>query len=222
MYTICTPLLKTKIFATVRSMLKNLLQETVIFLFRPLIVREVWGWGRIYKTFIGDYTRNWFWKNAKNRRIRGKLNCLLMELDISHWADRMTFFLGRWYDLPTQKLLKAVLKKGDEVVDIGANVGMFSLAARRFVGDQGIVHAFEPNPFPRERLNHNIEINQIENIKVYPVGLSETKGRLDLYVPYINSGEGSLAPVNYEDGNFYQVKVEINVGDNLRKKLHPG
>jgi hypothetical protein len=44
-----------------------------------------------------------------------------MELDISWWADRSTFFLGRWYDLPAQKLLEQVLRGGEEVADIGAS-----------------------------------------------------------------------------------------------------
>jgi len=196
-------------------MFKRMLQEAIVLLFRPLIVREVWGWGKVYEIFIGGHKRNWLWKNAKKRTIRGKLNYLLMELDISQWTDRSTFFIGRWYDFPTQEILKQVLMKGDEVADVGANVGMFSLTARHYIGSEGTVYAFEPNPIPRAQLNRNIEINQIENILVYPVGLGETNGQFSLYVPNINSGEGSLAPVNYDNSEWYATQVEIRVGDDL-------
>lgn len=129
--------------------------------------------------------------------------------------------MGRWYDLPTQRLLEQVLKKGDEVIDIGANVGMFSLAASSILGKEGIVHAFEPNPLPRKKLNRNIEINQIDNIRVYPVGLGETDGQFKLYVPNINSGEGSLAPVNYGDEECCELQVTVKNGDNLLQDTTP-
>ena len=206
------------------SIIKTLLQESVILTFRPLILREVLGWGKIYKVFVGSYKRNWFWQDSKKRIIRGKLNCFLMELDISGWSDRSTFFLGRWYDLKTQKLLKQVLKKGDEVVDIGANVGMFALTARHIVGSEGIVYSFEPNPEVRKKLNRNIEINRIENIKVYPVGLGEAEGQFVLYVPYINAGEGSFGcftDKEYQNSEYYKVPVDVNVGDNLLQESVP-
>ncbi|VXD20292.1 hypothetical protein PL8927_690046 [Planktothrix serta PCC 8927] len=206
------------------SFIKTLFQEAIIFTFRPLIFREVEGWGKIYNIFVGSYKRNWFWQNTRKRRIKGKLNNFWMELDISQWSDRYTFFLGRWYDLPTQKLLEQVLKKGDEVIDVGANIGMFALAARHIIGTEGIVYSFEPNPEARKHLNYNIEINQIENIKVYPVGLGETDAQLTLYVPYINSGEGSLASfpnTQYKDNKCYEVKVDVKVGDTLLQETAP-
>ncbi len=206
------------------SIIKTLLQEAVVLTFRPFIHQEVWGWGKIYELFVGDYKRNWFWQDAKQRIIKGKLNSFLMELDLSQWSDRSAFFLGRWYSLPIQKLLEQVLKQGDEVVDIGANVGMFSLAARNIVGSESRIYSFEPNPEPRKKLNRNIEINQIKNIKVYPVGLGEIEEQLTLYVPYINSGEGSLSRFSdheYEAEKCYEVKVEIKVGDDLLQAAAP-
>ncbi len=206
------------------SIVTTLLQETVIFVFRPFIFREVWGWGKIYSIFVGSYRRNWFWQGAKKRKIKGKLNTFLMELDISQWADRSTFFLGRWYDLPIQKLLEQVLSEGDEVVDIGANTGMFSLSARHLVGNKGIVYSFEPNPEPREKLNHNIAINDIENIRVYTVGLGEIDSSFPLYAPYINSGEASLSCFSnneYDKSKWYEVEVEVKIGDNVLQEASP-
>lgn len=206
------------------SIIKKMLQETIIFMIRPLIFREVGGWGKLYKIFVGDYKRNDFWQNAKKRTIKGKLNHFLMELDLSRWSDRSTFFLGRWYDLPIQKLLEQLLSKGDEVIDIGANVGNFALSARNIVGSEGFVYCFEPNPEPRKKLNHNIQINHIENIKVYSVGLGKVEGSFSLYIPYINSGEGSLSsfPKNeYEKTQWYEILVDVKVGDDILKNAVP-
>jgi len=204
--------------------IKALLQETIILTFRPLISREVWAWGKIYQIFVGDYRRNWFWQDARNRKVRGKLNNLLMDLDISQWSERAAFFLGRWYELETQKLLKKVLHSGDEVVDVGANIGMFSLAARHHIGNEGTIYAFEPNPEVRRRLNRNIEINQISNITVYPVGLGETEGQFVLYVPHVNTGEGSLSCFTdheYKRDKYWEVPVDVKIGDDLLQEVNP-
>ena len=206
------------------TLVRNVLQETVILLFRPVILREIWGWGKIYNFFVGSYRRDWFWQDAKKQTIKGRLNDFLMELDISKWADRSTFFLGRWYDLPTQQIVKQVLNKGDVVIDVGANVGMFSLVARHIVGQEGFVHSFEPNPATRKCLNRNIEINDIDNIKVYPLGLGEVEGEFSLYVPHVNSGEGSLArfsDAEYEISKFYEIQIEVKVGDSVLREVAP-
>ena len=147
-----------------------------------------------------------------------------MDLDISEWPDRSTFFLGRWYDLPTQKLLEEVLQIGDEVVDIGANVGMFSLAARSLIGDEGTVYSFEPNPEVQKRLYNNIEINQIKNVIIYPVGLGDSEGNFTLSVPHINSGEGTISKFReneYEDAKCHKVQVDVKIGDDVLYEAAP-
>ncbi|MEM9265260.1 MAG: FkbM family methyltransferase [Cyanobacteria bacterium P01_F01_bin.13] len=202
-------------------MIKALFQETIILLFRPLIVREVPSWGKIYQTFVGDRTRNWFWQDAKKKVIKGKLHPFLMELDLSKASERSTFFLSRWYDIPVQQLIEQTLNKGDEVLDIGANIGMFSLMASHVVGSEGIIHAVEPNPEARQGLNHNIGLNHIDNIKVYPFGLGESEKKANLYVPDNNSEEGSLARVDNTSNGGDVIPVDIKVGDEVLQKIAP-
>src|SRR5947208_1529536 len=121
-------------------------RRLVIALVRPYIWHELPGWGKIYAAFIGDYKRNWLWNDFGQRAIREKHTGHLLTLDLAHWADRATFFLGRWYDLPTQLLIRDLLEPGDTVVDVGANRGNFALVASSLVGLTGKVICFEPNP----------------------------------------------------------------------------
>lgn len=77
---------------------------------------------------------------------------------------------------------KRFLKPGDCFLDIGANIGLFSLNASVCVGDTGAVYAFEPAPVTYERLKDNIALNKFCNIKTENIGLSDTNDILNFNV----------------------------------------
>jgi FkbM family methyltransferase len=78
--------------------------------------------------------------------------------------------------------VKNILKNGDVFIDIGANVGLFSLIASQCVGKEGQVIAFEPAPTTFNRLLENQELNNIKNIDARNIGLSDELGELLFYV----------------------------------------
>lgn len=118
-------------------------------------------------------------------------------------------------------LIDAALKPGDEVVDIGGNIGLFSLAARAKIGDAGRVYAFEPNPAPRRKFERHLAINGIDNVKITPVALHNREGRATFNFPKINTGEGSLSKLNYPDEATESIEVEIKVGDDALRGANP-
>jgi len=59
-----------------------------------------------------------------------------MELDLSDPMERFTYFLGRYYDAHTQLFMRKYLKRGDNFVDVGANIGMISLLASYSWGER--------------------------------------------------------------------------------------
>jgi FkbM family methyltransferase len=136
-----------------------------------------------------------------------------MSLRINGWSNRATFFLERFYDLPTQLLLKQTLQSGDLFVDVGANEGMMSLLGSRLVGYTGRVIAFEPNETPRGIFQANVARNGITNIDIKAAGLGEKSGMLDLFVPSINTGEGTFTPTGRSDG--VRIKCPVVVGDDV-------
>jgi FkbM family methyltransferase len=72
--------------------------------------------------------------------------------------------------------LSGVLEKGATAVDIGANLGYFSLVMADMVGPSGTVHAFEPNPAIADRLARTCDINGYrERVTVHrdPLGAEE-------------------------------------------------
>jgi FkbM family methyltransferase len=190
-------------------------QRLTTTLIRPYIRFELPAWGRIYHAFVGDYKRDFLWSGAEPRWIKGKFHGYEMLVDLTQWSNRMTFFLGRLYDLPTQLLLMASLKEGDTFIDIGANEGMLSLLASRLVGQNGKVIAFEPNPKPRDIFQRTTKRNAISNIEIVPVGLGDKDDTLVLSSPKINSGEASFGRSNYGPDDIDIFQCPVRRGDDI-------
>lgn len=90
---------------------------------------------------------------------------------------------AEWYTfletLVREDYLRVVppLQVGDKVLDIGANLGGFTLAAARRVGAEGHVFAFEPDPEVCDRLKDNVKINGFKNITVYNAAVASERGQ---------------------------------------------
>lgn len=73
-----------------------------------------------------------------------------------------------------------VLKAGDVFLDLGANIGYYSLLAASIVGESGKVISFEPNQQNLQLLLSSIVENQFKNIEVYPLAASDSSMILKL------------------------------------------
>ncbi|MBL4584308.1 MAG: FkbM family methyltransferase [Pseudomonadales bacterium] len=79
------------------------------------------------------------------------------------------------------------MKEGEVLIDIGANVGMYSTLAA--VGRNLRVYAFEPESQNHSLLNQNIYLNQVsEKVSGYCVALSDTSGLSQLYLGHMDAG----------------------------------
>ena len=78
-------------------------------------------------------------------------------------------------------------------MDVGANVGQFTLVAARRVGPSGRVHAYEPTPELAAHILRNLELNGLENVAVNAVAVSDVAGRASLhFVELDDPGENSI------------------------------
>ena len=92
------------------------------------------------------------------------------------------------------KYLSGMRLKGKVIFDIGAWVGYHSMHFASMVGDNGLVYAFEPNLFNRERMVINLDKNADlkKRIKIIDVAISDSKGLVDFYLDRnVDSGASS-------------------------------
>ncbi len=74
------------------------------------------------------------------------------------------------------QIIRNIIKKGDTVIDVGANIGFFTLFFRSLVGDNGKIIAFEPEKKNFEILKKNIQVNNLRNVEIHNLALgSENK-----------------------------------------------
>ncbi len=93
----------------------------------------------------------------------------------------------------TTKVIRDLLKPGDVFIDVGANIGWFTLIASRAVGDDGRVIAFEPAPGSHAIMQDNIRRNACQNVTLEQKALSDTRGTLQLHLHKTNGGAHSTA-----------------------------
>jgi FkbM family methyltransferase len=75
------------------------------------------------------------------------------------------------YEQEVENHLRRLLRPGDTFVDVGANVGYFSLIAGQLVGATGQVHSFEPDDSARAMLERSIADNELHHVNCHPVAL---------------------------------------------------
>ncbi len=102
------------------------------------------------------------------------------------------------------KLFEDLLRPGMVFVDIGANIGYFSLIAARKVSDKGMVYAFEPDAEHFSLLEKNIKKNGYSAIIPVKKAASDTTGTASFYLQKDNLCAHSLVP----DENTSVVEVE--------------
>jgi FkbM family methyltransferase len=97
------------------------------------------------------------------------------------------------YEPAVAALIRQRLRPGDTFVDVGANIGYFSLVAARAVGATGEVLAFEPSPEVRRALADNLRLNGITNVVVKEEALGPSHGEVTFFTgPARDTGLGSL------------------------------
>jgi FkbM family methyltransferase len=104
-----------------------------------------------------------------------------MSLDLSDSIQAQIFLTGVWERYVTQVIADA-LRPGDIFVDIGANVGYYSLLASHLVGPNGRAYAIEASPTIYRKLTNNIAANAAANVIAINGAVSDKPGERELWL----------------------------------------
>lgn len=127
-----------------------------------------------------------------------KLRCRFVD----NYSEKKFVFTPWRYDKRERDLLALTLQKGGTFVDIGANVGLYTLTAQKaMTGKKGRILAFEPNPETFERLKFNLGANIAgadgqPEIIVLNIGVADRETTFTLNVDGSNLGASSIVDKN--------------------------
>ena len=83
------------------------------------------------------------------------------------------------YDYDEMNFLLRYLRPEDSFLDIGANVGVYSLLAASKI-KLGTVYSFEALPKNHQRLEENLKLNQFQHVRTYAIAISDSQGQISL------------------------------------------
>jgi FkbM family methyltransferase len=92
----------------------------------------------------------------------------------------MHLLLHGAYEAAEIESLPEFAKPGSTVIDVGANIGMYTILLATAVGEAGAVLAFEPIPRTLEKLRSNIALNGLTNVTVIAAAAADTAGVVDI------------------------------------------
>ncbi len=159
-----------------------------------------------------------FLKKIANRFIKMGIPRFLkieegkLELDQSDVAVSGSLALGSFEETEVN-IFREKLEAGMTVIDIGANIGYYTIIAGKRIGVNGKVLAFEPEENNFSLLSRNIALNKLTNVTALKIALTNKLGGELLYLDDNNKGHHSLSSKNPETEK--KIKVRTNTLDGI-------
>lgn len=113
-------------------------------------------------------------------------------------SEKNLLFTPHLFDPDERHVLAAAIADGFTFVDIGANVGGYSLFAAALAGPHARILAIEPQPDIFERLVYNVSQNPFGTIKALECAVTDRDADITLFVDPANSGETSMRFVSQQ------------------------
>lgn len=155
-----------------------------------------------------------------------KLGKSWITLHLNDQVDGNIWWDGYYEKLPT-KLFKRIVKSGDIVIDVGANIGYYSIMASELVGGgSGKILSFEPVPETFKRLSVNVL--SLSDIKAHQVACGQENGKINIYafgdsitagsrissppevdIPYTTEKVKMIKLDDFIDGKVDVVKIDV-------------
>ena len=152
------------------------------------------GPGSLGKAELASRWLNPHLRDEPRRRVTQTVTGERFAVDTQDLIQRYLYLFGAWEPRMTEWLRRR-LHPGDTFIDIGANVGYFSVLASRLVGREGHVVAVEASDVFQDRLAQNARLNRCKNIRQVRAAVSDKQQTLTfILASNKNMGANSIVP----------------------------
>jgi FkbM family methyltransferase len=116
-------------------------------------------------------------------------------------CEKRILFTPQYFDPEERELLRSRIMSDFVFIDIGANIGGYTLFAAAHAGPRARILAIEPQPEIFERLVYNIRQNRFANVKALDCAVADVDGEITLFLHGANRGETSMKIINSDAVN---------------------
>ncbi len=120
-------------------------------------------------------------------------------------CEKRVLFTPQYFDRIEREMLAARMHEGFTFIDIGANIGAYSLFVAARAGRSARILAVEPQPEVFSRLAFNIAQNPFGTVKAVACALADKAGELTLFIDPANRGESSVRILSSTVGSTVRV-----------------
>lgn len=166
------------------------------------MVARLLEWTRAASSGWAGKRRAFFLRGLAVRALKGApldvqaLGANMRLYPYNNVCEKRILFTPQYFDAQERALLASRLSGEFVFVDIGANIGGYTLAAAFGAGKGARILAIEPQPEIFERLVYNIRQNPYPCIKALNCAVADKDGEITLFVDAHNRGETSMRIVN--------------------------
>lgn len=154
-------------------------------------------------------------KNSVDNYILKKVQGSRMFLNLNDLGISKELALYGCHEYNSTEFIKGEIKPNMKVLEIGANIGYYTLLEAQIIGAGGHIYAFEPNPDNFHILKLNIELNGLENnASLYPYAMGDESKDASFFL----ATSGNLSSmVKREDGlvGYREVKTKVYKVDDI-------
>lgn len=149
--------------------------------------------------------RAFFWRSLAMRSLNGRpldveaLGARMRLFPDKNVCEKRILFTPQYFDEEERLFLKRRLHDAFVFIDIGANIGGYSLYVGAQAGPRCKILAIEPQPAVFERLTYNIRQNPFATIKALNCAVADQDGEITLFLDRTNQGGASMRLVHSGD-----------------------
>ncbi len=117
------------------------------------------------------------------------------------------------YEAELSNFLRGAVRPGDVVLEVGANIGIFTVLLARWLAPHGHVYAFEPTPTAKAALEDHLRLNRVEEMAtVISSALSDSPGMAKFYADG-TSGQNTLSATHSRVPSAQCIVVSVDTLD---------
>ncbi|MGY3346691.1 MULTISPECIES: FkbM family methyltransferase [unclassified Bradyrhizobium] len=158
----------------------------------------------------------WGYRFQPGPRVSRLRSGALFQTTHTDYLQLLIYYLGTFepHCLP---YVRAIASEGDTVLDVGANIGFYTVESAAVVGQGGRVISIEAAPSHAQSLRRNIEINRLQNVSVFEAAVGSSSGMATLKRSNAaNLGMFSLGAIDGVEAHI----VKIRTIDDILAEAH--